>query len=223
MRKLAIISMVVFFMAGFISIAFFQVSATSKTGFHQKFNFTAQNIEINTIDAHIKVQKKEVDKIHLEYAGFVERPVGFTRVPELKVKHLNNLTRIKTRNSLNYFVFNKFETLNITLPKDFNGKLSLKTTRGNIDIDSWLEHSDIKAIGTDIKTPDATYIKIKTVSGDINAGKVSRGHFETISGDVSIKATGINYTTVSGHFTGKMVPGNAVLIKTTSGNLHIKD
>jgi DUF4097 and DUF4098 domain-containing protein YvlB len=142
-----------------------------------------------------------------------------------KVKHVSSSNAI-TQNGSNVMVQGPASHDNISVTVPSNVKLHAMTTSGAIDIRGVL--GPIRCITTsgDIRIHKAgkNQISIRSISGDISVDSMGGSlKVKTVSGDVEASARNkINITSVSGDITLDQKPASKSVVKTTSGQIRIK-
>lgn len=168
-----------------------------------------RNIEILTASSDIEIKKSEDDKIKIVQYGNDDEKIfsSSNNNSELKIESDDH-------NNFCFFIcFGSESYLEIYIPTSYENKIDVKTTSGDIKVDSSLNLSSTQ---------------LKTISGDmrINANiKTGNLILETTSGDIETKdVTTNNYkiNTVSGEIDVDNLVGEGN-IKTTSGDIDINN
>lgn len=112
------------------------------------------------------------------------------------------------------FTSKKITTINLYLPKIFNGKVEIKTSSGNISIDAFqFESLNIKVASGNIRLTQgivATDMNLETSSGKISLNELITGNLKAKTSSGKIKLSNATIKTLSE-------------LKTSSGNIELTD
>lgn len=184
-----------------------------------KYDTTSvSNISLNVQSTDVFIEEGKTDKIEIKTYGRKNEKY------DIKLND-GNLSIVKDINkSFCIGICYGQEKVLISVPKGYNKKTNIKTTSGDIKIDTNLDGKlSINTTSGDIEIAEVLDGNIKTTSGDIEIKKISNMNISTTSGDVDIKkCNNINIKSVSGdiEIESANLDENG-LIETISGDVKI--
>lgn len=201
-----------FGLKGFRNVDFKQELLKSGTYNLEEVNEIYSNLR----DYDILVEKSDSDKVKVELYGSEKSR------DKVDLKQSNGKIVIEQVGSIVCFGFCYSNNIaKIYIPEDFDKKVNLTSTSGDIEVKVDLQYDDnyIKTTSGDIKLDYVNKGKIYSTSGDIEINKAKNILINSTSGDIEISdVKDVNAHTTSGDIYIKRLDGSSD-IKTTSGEI----
>lgn len=197
---------------GFRNVDFKQELLKSGTYNLEEVNEIYSNLR----DYDILVEKSDSNKVKVELYGSEKSR------DKVDLKQSNGKIVIEQVGSIVCFGFCYSNNIaKIYIPEDFDKKMNLTSTSGDIEVKVDLQYDDnyIKTTSGDIKLDYVNKGKIYSTSGDIEINKAKNILINSTSGDIEISdVKDVNAHTTSGDIYIKRLDGSSD-IKTTSGEI----
>ena len=186
-----------------------------------------ENIDIKLISTDIKFIKSKDNNIKIDYYDSDNN-----KNKEIELKKVNNtiLFNVKLKNNSCFLSCHYKSRAFVYLPKNYKGKINVKTISGNIKILENINNSiKIESISGDVNALNFNNdVNIKTNSGDIEVKEINKKlNIKTVSGDINIDKLNINKDSKIESISGDTFILNNqnkcfIDYKTTSGDANIK-
>ena len=225
MKKLILISSIVFLVSLIVSLSMFGLAHTNVQEFDTKINATGNELELKASSADISIELADVDSIQFHHTGHIKYPEELKwGMPELRVRDHGDVVEAELTSSKNgYVVLGEMQELSVILPQDFNGTLAVHTTSGSVEASQQLQYLHASTSSGDLVVESVKEADMETVSGDVYINDISEGELRSVSGDITISTEAtVDFESLSGDAVGEFSPGGDVTVKTTSGDLIVK-
>ena len=183
---------------------------------------SVSNISLHVQSTDVFIEEGKTDKIEIKTYGRKNEKY------DIKLND-GNLSIVKDINkSFCIGICYGQEKVVISVPKGYNKKTNIKTTSGDIKIDTNLDGKlSINTTSGDIEIKKISNMSISTTSGDVDIKKCNNINIKSVSGDIEIESANLDENglieTISGDV--KILETNSIYIdyKTVSGDSSIKD
>ena len=176
------------------------------------------NISLESEDIEFR-QNNESNKIEITAYGIE----GEKLKEDLKNGELNIS---KENNVLSFFCFDLNKKVIVNLPNEYDKKITLKTSSGNVDlknVNTKKSNIEMQTTSGDINVINANNAILKSTSGDIKIDECSIGYISTTSGKIDIgQINEANLESTSGDIKVENIKEKCN-IKTTSGKIKVND
>lgn len=176
------------------------------------------NISLESEDIEFR-QNNESNKIEITAYGIE----GENLKEDLKEGELN---LSKENNILCFFCFDLDEKIIVNLPNEYDKKITLKTSSGDIDlknVNTKKSNIEMQTSSGDINVKNANEASLKSTSGDINIDECSIGYISTTSGKIDVgQINEANLESTSGDIEVENIKEKCN-IKATSGKIKVNN
>ena len=189
--------------------------------YQNEFNLEEiNNINISLESENIEFrQNNESNKIEITAYGIE----GEKLKADLKNGELNIS---KENNVLCFFCFDLNKKVIVNLPNEYDKKITLKTSSGNVDlknVNTKKSNIEMQTTSGDINVINANNAILKSTSGDIKIDECSIGYISTTSGKIDIgQINEANLESTSGDIKVENIKEKCN-IKATSGKIKVND
>ena len=176
------------------------------------------NISLESEDIEFR-QNNESNKIEITAYGIEgENLKEDLKDGELNISNGNNV--------LCFFCFDLDEKIIVNLPNEYDKKITLKTSSGDIDlknVNTKKSNIEMQTSSGDINVKNANEASLKSTSGDINIDECSIGYISTTSGKIDVgQINEANLESTSGDIEVENIKEKCN-IKATSGKIKVNN
>lgn len=216
---IVVIIVLVFLLSGNGGTIFNMYKNSSTLLLEKNYKEPIKDINIESITANVTIKEAQDNQIRVEIYGSEKQNASSTLENETLTISLKN------KSFCFGFCFIKDEVV-LYLPKEIQANLKIKTTSGDMYVESFLVNVDLKSTSGDIKIGEVNKATLSTVSGDISLQKGTDINVTTTSGEIQIQEGNkkIEAKSVSGdiRIDSLLISENST-IKTTSGDVDVKE